>query len=93
MRHDRFAIPFTFKPRLSLAEALIATVAAVARIFLGSLVFAVWGAYSLVAWMTIRNLLWRVGAVSSLFLAFLVSCALLMAGISAFVRAISPRTR
>jgi hypothetical protein len=55
--------------------------------------FAVWGAYSLVAWATIRNLLWRVGAVSSLFLAFLLSCALLMAAISVFVRAISPRTR
>jgi hypothetical protein len=90
---ERFPLPFTFTPRLSLAEALIATVAALARILLGSLVFAVWGTYSLVAWTTIRSTLWRVSAVSSLFLAFLISCALLMAGISAFARAISPRTR
>jgi hypothetical protein len=93
VRRERFPIPFTFTPRLSLAEALIATIAALARIVLGSLVFAVWGTYSLVAWMTIQSLLWRVSAVSSLFVAFLVSSALLMAGISAFVRAISPRSR
>ena len=93
MRRERFPIPFTFKPRLSLTEALIATAAAVARILLGSFLFAVWGTYSLIAWTTIRNLPSRVGAVSSLFLAFLLSCALLMSAISAFVRAISPRIR
>jgi len=93
VRRERFPIPFTFTPRLSLAEALIATVAAVARILLGSFLFAVWGTCSLIAWTTIRSLPWRVGAVSSLFLAFLLSCAAVMSAISAFVTTISPRTR
>ena len=42
--HERFAIPFTFKPQLSFPKAVVATVAAFLRILLGSLLFAVWGA-------------------------------------------------
>ena len=39
--YERFAIPYSFKPRLSLVEALVASLGAFLRIFLGSLLFAV----------------------------------------------------
>ncbi len=87
--YERLAIPFTFKPQLSFVEALIATVGAFLRVFLGSLLFAVWGAYGLVAWTKIRNPFLRVGAELPLFLLFLLSFALLTLAISALVRTIS----
>ena len=90
--YERFAIPHTFKPQLSFAEALIGTAGAFLRIFLGSLLFAVWGAYSLEAWCAIQSLFWRVGALLPLFLLFLCSFTLLMLGISAFVRTVSPHS-
>jgi hypothetical protein len=89
--NERFAIPFTFKPRLSFMEALIATAGAFLRVFLGSLLFAVWGAYSLVLWTAARSLVWRIGVLAPLFLLFLLSFALLMLVISALVRMIWPR--
>ena len=91
--YERLAVPFTFKPRLSVVEALIATVAAVVRIFVGSLLFAVWGTSSAVAWTTVRSPLGRIGALAALFVLFLLSCALLMFVVSIWVRAFAPRTR
>lgn len=90
-KYERLSIPFTFKPQLSLTEALIAATAATLRIFLGCALFAVWGAYSLLLWSTIRSLLLRVGVLLPLFLAFLVSLALLMFAITAIVSFVSPR--
>lgn len=92
--YERFAIPYAFKPQLSLAEAVIAAAAAFLRIFLGSLLFAVWGTYSLVLWTSIRSHFWRVAALLPIFAAcFLLSCGLLMLAISAMLRTISPRRR
>ena len=88
--YERFAIPFTFKPRLSFTEAVIATAGAFLRVFLGSLLFAVWGIYSLVVWTAIRNLFWRIGVLLPLFLLFLLSFALLMLAISALIKMICP---
>lgn len=90
---ERFAIPYTFKPNLSFLEAVIATAAAFLRVFLGSLLFAVWGTYSLVAWTSIRNPFWRVGALLPLLLLFFISFASLMFAIAALVRVISIRLR
>jgi hypothetical protein len=91
--YERFEIPFTFKPHLSFVEALIATAGALLRIFLGSLLFAVWGTYSLVAWSAIRNPFWRVGTQLPLLVLFLLSFCLLMLAIAALVRTISRRVR
>lgn len=85
-KHERFAIPFTFKPQLSFLEAVIATAGALLRIFLGSLLFAVWGTYSLVAWTRIHNLFLRVGVQLPLIFLFLLSFSLLMFAITALVR-------
>jgi hypothetical protein len=91
--HERFAIPFTFKPHLSFSEALVATAGALSRILLGSLLFAIWGTYSLVAWATIRSTFWRVSVQLLLFLLFLLSFSLLMMAIGALVRALSLKLR
>jgi hypothetical protein len=91
--HERLAIPFTFKPQLSFSEALVATAGALLRILLGSLLFAIWGTYSLVAWGAIRNPFWRIGVQLPLFLLFLLSLSLLMLAIAALVRTISLKLR
>jgi hypothetical protein len=89
--YERFAIPYTFKPQLSFGEAIVGVAAAFLRIFLGSLLFAVWGTYSLEAWSWIRNYVWRVAVVLPLFVLFLLSFTMLMLGISALARMLSPR--
>ncbi len=57
--YERFAIPYSFKPRLSLAEAVIAATGAFFRIFLGSILFAVWGVYTFLAVHAVPGFLWR----------------------------------
>jgi hypothetical protein len=90
---ERFAIPHDFPPNLSLPEALIRVAAALARILLGSLMFAVWGVFSARTWSSIPSHFWRTVAILPLALLFLIPFTALMAGISAMVRAISPKPR
>jgi hypothetical protein len=91
--YERFAIPFTFKPRLSVPAAVIASIGALLRILLGSLLFAVWGTYSLLVWSTVHNPLARAGVLLPLFVLFLLAMALLMFTISAVVGRLAPETR
>lgn len=81
------AIPHTFKPRLSFTEALVAVIGAFLRIFLGSLIFAFWGTYSLAAWFANRSYLWRGAVLLPLFVGFLMSFALMLIGTGALMRA------
>ena len=90
--YERLAIPHSFKPQLSLGEAAISAAGAFLRIFFGSVLFAVWGAYTLHAWSTIHNLFLRGGAVMLLFILFVGSFALLLLGISGLVRKCMPRS-
>jgi hypothetical protein len=85
---ERLALPHDFKPRLSFGEAVIAVAATVTRIFLGSLLFAVWGTYSFMAWNTIQNVFLRVMVLLPLLLLFFLFFALLMIAISAVQRVI-----
>jgi len=89
--YERFAIPYTFKPRLSMAEACVAASTAFLRIFLGCLLFAVCGTYALLAWSTIHRLFLRLAAVLALTLVFVVLFTLLMMAASAVTRIVSPR--
>ena len=85
-QYERLAIPFTFKPRMSLFEATLSVMAALARIILGSLLFAVCGT---LIWMTaaaISNPFLRALAVAPMVLIFLVLMALLMIGIGLLLR-------
>jgi hypothetical protein len=84
--HHRFAIPYSFKPELSVPEALIAAFGAFLRIFLGSILFGVYGWNSLVRWNAIRSTFWKVVAVPPIILLFVLLFTLLMAAISAMVR-------
>lgn len=89
---ERFAIPHVFQPQLSFTQALIGIAGAFLRILLGSLLFAIWGTYSLVAWAAIGNYFWRVAALMFLFLLFVLALAVLMLAISAWTRTGSPRS-
>jgi len=91
--YERFAIPYSFKPRLRVSEAVVAAIGGFLRIMLGCLLFAVWGTYSLVAWSGIRNPLWRVGALLSLLLLFLASVTLMLLAVAALVRTVTPKHR
>ena len=86
---ERFAIPYTFKPRLGFIQALVGIAGAFLRIFLGSLLFAIWGTYSLVAWSVVRSGFWRVTVVVLLLLLFLLALAALMFAISSLARRFS----
>lgn len=91
--YSRLAIPHSFKPQLSVVEAFVAATTAFLRIFLGCLLFAFWGAYTLAAWSRIPNLLVRLAAELALMLLFLTVCLLLLAASSALARILSPRRR
>lgn len=91
--YERFAIPHTFKPQLSLTEALISVAGAFLRIVLGSILFGFSGAYTIVAWNSIRNLFWRVLAVLFLVSVFVISFTFLMLAISALVRMLWPKRK
>jgi hypothetical protein len=87
---ERFAVPHSFAPDLTPAAAMVAVAGALARILLGSALFAIWGVWSAMAWNAIPNHFWRAAAVPFLFLLFLLFLAGLMTAISAAVRALSP---
>jgi len=89
--YERLAIPYSFKPQLSLTEAVIAASGAFLRIVLGSFLFAVWGTYTLLAWNAIRNVFLRGVVLLSLISSFAVALAVLMLAISALVRMIWPQ--
>jgi hypothetical protein len=88
---ERFAIPYAFKPELGFSEALIGIGGAFLRILLGSLLFAIWGTSSLMAWAAIGSCFWRITALVLLFLLFLLSMAVLMLAISTLAQALSLR--
>jgi hypothetical protein len=89
--YQRLAIPYSFKPELSFTEAMIGALGAFLRIFLGSILFGVYGWNSIVTWNGIRSPFWRVAAILPMVLLFLLLFAALMAGISAMVRRLLPR--
>jgi hypothetical protein len=88
---ERFAIPYSFKPRLTLTEAVISVCGAFLRIVLGSLLFGVWGSYSFLAWNTIHNVALRCAALLALVSAFAAAMTGLMLAISAGVRMVWPQ--
>lgn len=76
--YERFAIPYKFQPRLRLADAAIFAMRALLRIFLGSILFGAWGAYTLLAWVSIHNPFLRAAAIVPLFALFLVLMTVMM---------------
>jgi hypothetical protein len=91
--HERFAIPHTFNPNLTVGEATLAAMGAFTRIFLGSVLFAVWGVASALLWNSIASHFWRVVITIPLVLLLLSMMAGLMLGIAAIGNLISPRVK
>jgi hypothetical protein len=91
--YERFAIPYSFKPQLSLVEAMIAAGGALLRILLGSILFAVWGTYSFLAFNAIKNAFWRGLMLLASIVSFAILLALLMLSITALVRRVWPCNR
>ena len=89
--HQRLPVPFTFKPELSFGAAMIGALGAFLRIFLGSILFGVYGWNALVTWNAIRSPFLRMAAILPMILVFLLVFAVLMAAISALVRKLLPR--
>jgi hypothetical protein len=92
-KYERFAIPHSFKPTLSVGEAALAAFAAFLRIFLGSLLFAFCGAYTLSVWSAPYSLFWRVAVAVGMAALFLGSFALILWAIATALnklRRISP---
>jgi len=91
--HDRFSIPYAFGPNLRVGEAAVAAMGALARIFLGSLLFALWGVSSALVWNSMENHFWRAVVTVPMVLVLLVSMGGLMLGIAALGNLISTRTK
>ena len=91
--YERFAIPYSFNPRLSLAEAVIAAGGALLRILLGSILFAVWGTYTFLALSAIKNVFLRGFVLLAMIALFAVLLTLLMLSITALVRLLWPRSK
>jgi hypothetical protein len=91
--YERFAIPYSFTPRLSLVEAMIAAGGALVRILLGSILFAVWGTYSFLAFNAIKNVFWRGFVMLALLALFALLLALVMLSITSLVRRVWPRSQ
>ena len=90
--YQRFAIPFAFKPRLSVFEAMVAVAATFLRLVLGCLLFAVWGTYSLLVWFNVASLFFRICILVPLLVVFLLALALMLLAIGALVKALVPRS-
>ncbi len=83
---ERLAVPHTFQPRMSVRAATFAALVALVRIFLGSMLFAVWGGCTWALWVMIQNPLWRYVTLLPLLAGLLVTMGLLMIGISVCAR-------
>ncbi len=90
---DRFRTPRTFSPAYSFPEACVAVSGALARIFLGSLLFGVCGALAWQSWVTIAQAWLRTIVVTLVAAVFVGSFAALMVGIQAGVDGMLTRVR
>ncbi len=56
---EKFALPHQFQPRLSLRGAMVRITASLVRIFLGSLIGALWGVRIWLAYASAHSLAWK----------------------------------
>lgn len=76
--YERFALPYKFQPRLRVVDAAMFALRTFLRIFLGSVLFGAWGAYSLEAWSRIHNPFLLTATLVPLFALFLGSLAVML---------------
>jgi hypothetical protein len=75
---EQFALPHQFTPRLSLLGAVVAVMGALARIFLGSLIGALWGVQIWIAIASYHSIVWKSFVVFGLSAGLAASLAALM---------------
>ena len=83
---ERFRVPYQYQPQTTVAGAGYFALVALVRIFLGSLLFAVWGATIWMVCATYSNTIVRVALVIPLLAGLAITMALLMIGISVCAR-------
>jgi len=88
---EAFGVPHTFNPNLSLLQALFAVAVAFSRIFLGSLLFALWGVAAWMAYAAVGNPALRIIVVIPIVLLFLLTLLTLMLGISSLAEWLTSR--
>jgi hypothetical protein len=84
-------VPHAFAPDLTFRRAMLAVCGALARIFLGSTVFALWGMGAVLAWNAIENPFWGVLAMLPIALSFGLAFGGLMLVVTGLVRKLSDR--
>ena len=87
----RLAVPFMFNPNLGPADAFLAVLGTLARIFLACLLFALWGGFSAWVWTLIASRFWRMAALGPLLLIFPAALASLLLAIGALEAKLRPR--
>jgi ABC-type uncharacterized transport system permease subunit len=90
---DTFAIPHTFKPRLGFLDALVATLASLCRIFLGSLLFALVGVLAMRTASAMPNAVLGILVVIPFLVVFVVLLSVLLRAISSIQDRLSARFR
>jgi len=88
---ERFGIPHAFNPDLTPRQALISVAGALARILLGSTLFALWGVMTARILEPIQSRFLQVVVFSLLVLVFLLLFVSLMLAIAAAVRRLFTR--
>lgn len=86
-----FAVPHDFPPDLTVSQALVRVAAALARIVLGSTLFAFWAVFSARVWNAITSPFWHAVVLLPLLALFAAPFAGLMVGMSALVQKVSPK--
>lgn len=87
--YERFAVPYVFSPRLRVVDAIRFALGALARIFLGSLTFALWGTGALIALSTIHPRFLSYLVATAMLAGFLVSLALVLIAITLLGKALN----
>lgn len=83
---EKFAVPYMFQPELGLRDAAFAVLAALVRIFSGSLLFGVWGTCTLLLWERYRSPLARLAIGAASLAGFLAAFAALMISINLLLK-------
>ncbi len=86
---EKFAIPHTFQPRLSLYGAFLAVTAALTQIFFGCLIAALWGVRIWLAVASTHSTVWKSLAIFGFAAGMAVSLVALMFAVRAVQRRIS----
>jgi hypothetical protein len=88
---QRLPIPHSFNEGLGFPEAAVAVAQALLRIFLGCLLFAMWGTLAMWLWSAIGSPFWGGLVLVPVLALFVLSLLALMIAISVVTKAVTPK--